>query len=55
MSRANVAPPPEESKEEWWEKYSGEELGVIAFDKLLLLIDEKGGVLNNRIWSELLS
>lgn len=51
--KGNVAPPPQKSKEEWWESNSGEELGVIAFDKLLLLIDEKGGVLNNRIWSEL--
>lgn len=52
--KGNVAPPPPVvATEEWWEENSAEDLGVLAFDKLLLLIEEKGGVLNNRIWSEL--
>lgn len=51
--KGNVAPPPVVDTGEWWEENSAEDLGVMAFDKLLLLIEEKGGVLNNRIWSEL--
>ena len=51
--KGNVAPPPVVATGEWWEENSAEDLGVLAFDKLLLLIEEKGGVLNNRIWSEL--
>lgn len=51
--KGNVAPPPVVAAGEWWEENSAEDLGVLAFDKLLLLIEEKGGVLNNRIWSEL--
>lgn len=51
--KGNVAPPPVVTTGEWWEENSAEDLGVLAFDKLLLLIEEKGGVLNNRIWSEL--
>ena len=51
--KGNVAPPPVVTTGEWWEENSAEDLGVLAFDKLPLLIEEKGGVLNNRIWSEL--